>query len=45
MNDDEAALFAMTLEALQSSNGGASCGLVEDAEPMTATCNVEYSDK
>jgi len=46
MNDDEAALFMMTLAALQTADGGgASKGFIESAEPMTATCTVERSDE
>jgi hypothetical protein len=45
---DAAALFAMTLAALQAADtandGSASRGLIESAEPMTATCTVERSD-
>lgn len=47
MNEEEAALFALTLAALQNEqdDGSASKGIIEDAEPMTATCEVEYSDE
>jgi len=47
MNEDEAALFAMTLAALQAADDGGSAetGLIESAEPMTATCTVERSDE
>jgi hypothetical protein len=45
MNDDEAALFLLTLAALgNQESGSASPGLIEDAEPMTATCTVERSE-
>lgn len=49
MNDEEAALFAMTLAALQAAetadDGSASKGFIESAEPMTATCEVERSEE
>lgn len=46
MNNEEAALFAMTLAALQTADGGsASKGFIESAEPTTATCEVEYADE
>jgi len=45
MNEDEAALFAMTLAALNADDdsGSASKGFIESAEPTTATCTVERS--
>lgn len=44
MNDEEAALFALTLAALASQDdGSAERGLIESAEPTTATCEVERS--
>lgn len=46
MNDEEAALFMATLSALQADGGGsAERGLIESAEPMTATATVERSDE
>jgi hypothetical protein len=49
MDEEEAALFAMTLAALEAADmengGGASKGFIESAEPMTATCTVERSEK
>jgi len=49
MNDDEAALFMMTLAALQAAetadSGSASKGFIESAEPMAATCTVETSEE
>lgn len=47
LSSDEAALFMATLAALQSANDGGSAqrGLIEDAEPMEATCTVERSDE
>lgn len=45
MNDEEAALFMMTMAALSADDGGgASKGFIESAEPTTATCEVEYAD-
>jgi hypothetical protein len=44
MDDDEAALFLLTLAALNQESGSAQPGLIEDAEPMTATCTVERSE-
>lgn len=47
MNDEEAALFAMTLAALNAADtaDSASKGFIESAEPTTATCTVERSDE
>lgn len=45
MDKEEAAIFAMTLTALQSANDGvAEKGLIENANPTTATCTVERSN-
>lgn len=46
MDEEEAALFMMTLAALNAAEqgGSAEAGLIESAEPMTATCEVEYAD-
>ena len=44
MDGEEAALFAMTMAALaESGDGSAESGLIENAEPTTATCTVERS--
>lgn len=47
MNEQEAALFLAALGALEAADEdeSASKGFIEDAEPMTATCTVEYSDE
>lgn len=46
MNEEEAALFMAALQALDEDGGqSAEPGLIENAEPMTATCEVEYSDE
>lgn len=44
MNEEEARVFMATLAALSADSGSAKTSLIEDAEPMTATCTVEYSD-
>jgi hypothetical protein len=45
MDDEEAALFVMTLAALNAAQeGGADKGLIQNAEPTTATCTVERSE-
>ena len=44
MNGEEAALFAMTMAALdESDNGSAESGLIENTEPTTASCTIERS--
>lgn len=45
MDAEEEALFLLTLAALGSQqSGSAHPGLIEDAEPTTATCTVERSE-
>lgn len=44
MNNEEAALFLMTLAALNEERN-AETTVVDDAEPMTATCDVVRSDE
>jgi hypothetical protein len=43
MDAEEETLFLLTLAALGQS-GSAQPGLIEDAEPTTATCTVERSE-
>lgn len=43
MDGREARLFLAAMAALDSDS--AETGIIEDAEPMTATCTVEYSDE
>jgi len=43
MNAEEAALFVATLSALNENDGSADVGIIDDAEPTTATCTVERS--
>lgn len=46
MNETEAALFMATMAALSADDSnGAETGLIESAEPTTATCTVERSDE
>lgn len=50
MNAEEAALFLAAMGALEQAQeaaeeaSSAEKGLLEDAEPMTATCEVEWAD-
>lgn len=44
MNDEEAALFMMTLAALNERVDSAQKGFIESAEPMTADVTVERSE-
>lgn len=45
MDETEAQIFALTLAALTATDGDGSAesGMIESAEPTTATCTVERS--